>query len=158
MSALLVAPRASTAVRPDEIANRAARASLRAQIATLERRAGLTEMELWESGRAPLPPPAGCDREAARLLTLGELEAIRDALVGHVNAAQRSLTERAELQARARRRLEAMLAEPSARRFEIVPRTELGEPGCGAYHVLPRFGLLGMLFSWWCVKLSSGCP
>ena len=33
-----------------------------------------------------------------------------------------------------------------------------GEPGCGAYVVRPRLGLIGMLAGWWEVKLSSGCP
>jgi hypothetical protein len=51
-----------------------------------------------------------------------------------------------------------MLADPHAHRFEVVRRADLGEPGCGAYAVRPAFGLLGMLFGWWCVKLSSGCP
>ena len=45
-----------------------------------------------------------------------------------------------------------------AHRFERVTRADLGEPGCGAWHVRPRMGLLGMLAGWWEVKLSSGCP
>jgi hypothetical protein len=35
---------------------------------------------------------------------------------------------------------------------------EVGERGCGAYHVRPRLGVVGMLMGWWQVKLSSGCP
>ena len=35
---------------------------------------------------------------------------------------------------------------------------DLGEPGCGAWEVRPRLGLIGMLMGWWQVKLSSGCP
>ena len=33
-----------------------------------------------------------------------------------------------------------------------------GRPGCGAYHVRPRAGIVGMLMGWWQVKISSGCP
>jgi hypothetical protein len=141
---------------------RGARAELRRQVARLEERLGLLAVELWESGnRRPLDDAAslhGRSRHAARLLTIGELEAIRDALVGRVRAGERVLESRSHSTAAARARLEGMLADPSAHRFEIVYRSHLGEPGCGAYHALPRLGLLGMLFGWWCVKLSSGCP
>jgi hypothetical protein len=147
------------AVDPDE---RGARAALRRQVARLEQRLGLLAVELWESGtRQPLDDGAslhGRPRHAARLLTIGELEAIRDALVGRVRGGERALERRNCSTAAARGRLEAMLADPTAHRFEVVYRSHLGEPGCGAYHVLPRLGLLGMLFGWWCVKLSSGCP
>jgi hypothetical protein len=51
-----------------------------------------------------------------------------------------------------------MLADPAAHRWERVTREDLGEPGCGGWHVRPRAGLLGMLAGWWEVKLSSGCP
>ncbi len=39
-----------------------------------------------------------------------------------------------------------------------VSNREIGEPGCGVWHVRPRLGLIGMLMGWWEVKLSSGCP
>jgi hypothetical protein len=51
-----------------------------------------------------------------------------------------------------------MLADPRAHKWERVTRAELGEPGCGDWHVRPRFSLLGLLAGWWEVKLSSGCP
>jgi hypothetical protein len=51
-----------------------------------------------------------------------------------------------------------MLADPAAHRWARVPLAALGEPGCGAYVVRPRLGLIGMLAGWWEVKLSSGCP
>jgi hypothetical protein len=136
---------------------RAARASLRTQIARLERRLGLLAMELWDSGETR-PVPAGPNHGAARMLSLGELEEIRDGLVAQVEAARTALRDRASEQADARARLDAMLADPASHRYEIVHHTQLGERSCGAYHVLPRLGVLGMLFGWWCVKLSSGCP
>jgi hypothetical protein len=39
-----------------------------------------------------------------------------------------------------------------------VANRDLGESGCGVWHVRPRLGLIGMLMGWWQVKLSSGCP
>jgi hypothetical protein len=51
-----------------------------------------------------------------------------------------------------------MLLDPAAHRFARVSCRELGEPGCGAWQVRPRLGLIGMLMGWWQVKLSSGCP
>jgi hypothetical protein len=113
---------------------RAARADLRAQIAALEARGG--------HARAAGGP---------RLLSLGELERVRDALAARVRS------EPAPDPA-ARLQLERMLAHPAAHRRARVPLAALGEPGCGAYVVRPRLGLIGMLAGWWEVKLSSGCP
>lgn len=136
--------------------SRAARASLRAQIARLEERLAAVFYELGIRGRS-LPMPA-VSRHEPRLLSLGELEEVRDALVARVAEAERSMRRRAAAESEARSRLERMLASPSEHRYEVVHRSELGEPGCGAYQVRPRLGVLGMLFDWWCVKLSSGCP
>ncbi|MFL5824183.1 MAG: hypothetical protein ACJ764_12165 [Solirubrobacteraceae bacterium] len=144
-------------IRHDEGTEAAARASLRTQIARLEQRLGLLTLELWESGRARAPAPRQ-RQAAARLLSFGELEGVRDQLVHQIGLGERVLIERADSQARARAELEAMLADPHAHRFETIHRQQLGEPSCGAYRVVPRFGLLGMLFGWWCVKVSSGCP
>jgi len=113
---------------------RSARADLRAQIATLER----------HGGRAPA---AG----GPRLLSLGELERVRDGLAARPAPAPPP-------DPAARRKLERMLADPAAHRWARVPLAALGEPGCGAYVVRPRLGLIGMLAGWWEVKLSSGCP
>jgi hypothetical protein len=114
---------------------RAARADLRAQIAALEARGGSAP----GTGRGP------------RLLSLGELERVRDRL------AAQPRPDRAPDPA-ARLKLEWMLADPGAHRWARVPLAALGQPGCGAYVVRPRLGLIGMLAGWWEVKLSSGCP
>ena len=113
---------------------RSARADLRAQIATLEGR----------GGRAPATG-------GPRLLSLGELERVRDALAARPRPAPAP-------DPAARVALERMLADPRAHRWARVPLAALGEPGCGAYVVRPRLGLIGMLAGWWEVKLSSGCP
>ena len=112
----------------------AARRDLRAQIAALEA----------AGGRAPA---AG----GPRLLSLGELEVVRDHLAAAPEAA-------AAPDESARVLLERMLADPPAHRWARVPLAALGQPGCGAYVVRPRLGLIGMLAGWWEVKLSSGCP
>jgi hypothetical protein len=113
---------------------RAARADLRAQITALEAR----------GGRA-----AGV--AGPRVLSLGELERVRDALAARP-------VSRGGGEEVARVKLERMLADPGAHRWARVPLAALGEPGCGAYVVRPRLGLIGMLAGWWQVKLSSGCP
>jgi hypothetical protein len=38
-----------------------------------------------------------------------------------------------------------------------VSSEDIGEPGA-TLAVRPRWGLLGMLLSWWRVRISSGCP
>jgi hypothetical protein len=122
------------AVRTRAEDERAARADLRTQVAALEVR----------GARAAA-------RGGPRLLSLGELEVVRDALATAPTPAPAH-------DASARLLLERMLADPGAHRWARVPLAALGEPGCGAYMVRPRLGLLGMLAGWWEVKLSSGCP
>lgn len=134
------------------------RRALRAQVARLERRLGQLGGELGRPGRSAPLPPGGRAAAGPRLLGVAELESIRDDLVARVRDAERAVAARTEAEADARARVEAMLADPAAHPWEVVRREELGLPACGAYHVRPRFGLLGVLFDWWCVKLSSGCP
>jgi len=113
---------------------RTARAGLRAQIATLE-------------GRGARAPASG----GPRVLSLGELERVRDGLAARPRPAPAP-------DPAARLKLERMFADPGAHPWARVPLAALGEPGCGAYIVRPRLGLIGMLAGWWEVKLSSGCP
>jgi hypothetical protein len=134
----------------------AARRSLRAQIARLERELADAFVTAYSMGSLDAPPPAR--RSVARMLDLGELEEVRDELVERLRAARVTIAERAELQAASRLYLERMLLEPAKHRFARVSRRDLGEPGCGVWQVRPRLGLIGMLMGWWQVKLSSGCP
>jgi hypothetical protein len=140
--------------------DRAARATLRRQVARLERELAALTFDLWDAGRTarPLPDAAPARLRAGRVLGIGELEAVRDGLLEQIDATRATLRQRSDTQSQARARLDAMLADPAGHRFHIVPREDLGEPACGAYRVVPRLGLLGMLFGWWCIKLSSGCP
>ena len=100
-----------------------------------------------------IPAPGG-----PRALTLGELERIRDGLADRVAQARAVLDERGERQEASRALLERMLLEPGRYKFVRVANRDLGEGGCGVWHVRPRLGLIGMLMGWWQVKLSSGCP
>jgi hypothetical protein len=140
---------------PDSVDEAAARRALRHQVARLE----------GELARlaARVTPRDGIDwstgpRGGPRLLGLGELERLRDDLVERLHAVRATLAARAEREARARALLERMLRDPARHPFVRVTQADVGKPGCGAWQVRPRLGLLGMLMGWWQVKLSSGCP
>ncbi len=135
---------------------RAARESLRAQVSKLERE--LAGIVADGFPRIPAGTGPGSARAVAHLLTLGELERLRDGLAQRVHEAQRLAAARAERERRARALLEKMRLEPGRYRFTRLPVADLGEGGCGVWEVRPRLGLIGMLSGWWQVKLSSGCP
>jgi hypothetical protein len=144
---------------PDEAA---ARRSLRAQIARLERELADAFITAFAMGGLDHPgdqpvalaPPSG----RGRLLGLGELEVVRDDLAQRLHDARVAIHRRADEQAAKRVALERMLLAPAEHRFARISCRELGEPGCGVWQVRPRLGLIGMLMGWWQVKLSSGCP
>jgi hypothetical protein len=134
----------------------AARRSLRMQIARLERELSDAFVTAYPMGG--LESPAGAVRCDPRVLDLGELERVRDELAERLRSARVVIAQRADVQAATRVYLERMLLEPQKHRFARVYCRDLGEPGCGAWEVRPRLGLIGMLMGWWQVKLSSGCP
>ena len=133
----------------------AARRALRAQVARLERE--LTEQACSTWPRTGLPRLTVAGGPAA-LLSLGRLEELRDALADRLAESRRLFAERLELEEGNRRLREEMLADPAGHRWVRVSNRDIGEPGCHDWHVRPRFGLLGMLASWWRVVVSSGCP
>ena len=136
-------------------AEAAARRTLRAQIARLERELAAAFVTAYPMGGLPQPDPGVAQ---PRLLDLGELERVRDALTERLREARITISRRADEQAEKRQALELMLLHPGEHRFERISCRELGEPGCGVWQVRPRLGLIGMLMGWWQVKLSSGCP
>lgn len=133
-----------------------ARAELRRQIGRLERHLAALAAEGFPRVEIASGVPA-VSREG-RALDLGELEALRDALAARVEDGRAALRERVDEDARNRELLDRMLAAPADYKLLQISRDAVGEPGCGHWHSLPRFGLLGMLMGWWRVRISSGCP
>ena len=146
-------PRAA-AVLP-EVDEHAARRALRRQIAHLERELAAAALEPRPrlDPLPPLPSLAG-----PRLLGLGDLERVRDALAGRLSELRGAAEAQERRQEDSRALLEEMLADPPAHKWLRVSNEHLGEPGCKHYHVRPRLGPIGLLMSWWRVKISSGCP
>jgi hypothetical protein len=116
----------------------------------------------------PVAAAIGCDAPVAErardtrpgpcLLTLAELERMRDRLAGRVQELRRLADDRSEHERRSWELLERMKLEPGRYKFVRLPVRDLGQGGCGVWEVRPRLGLVGMLAGWWQVKLSSGCP
>lgn len=138
-----------------EVDERAARRSLREQIARLEHELGRAFVSAF--------PRTGVDVRVLatggpRMLGLGELERLRDDLAERLHEARRALEQRGVEEERNRALLERMLLDPGRYKFVRIANRDLGEDGCGVWQVRPRLGLIGMLAGWWHVKLSSGCP
>jgi hypothetical protein len=138
-----------------EIDERAARRTLLDQIARLESELAALFCSAF--------PRKGFEwkvstRGGPRLLSLAELELLRDDLAERLAANRRALNDRAWVEEQNRQLLEEMLLEPEKHRWVRIRNEDIGEPGCTSYHVRPRYGILGMLMGWWRVKISSGCP
>jgi hypothetical protein len=144
------APRTS----PDE---RGPRRSLLDQVRRLEEESADLFCSAWPRQGLDLIPAIG-ERAGARLLTLGELEELRDELVEQLRRGRAALEERGVAEEGNRRLIEEMLLDPESHRWVHVSNEDIGEPGCTHWHVRPRYGLLGMLMRWWRVVVSSGCP
>ncbi|HEV3045735.1 MAG TPA: hypothetical protein VGY13_00100 [Solirubrobacteraceae bacterium] len=136
---------------------RAARASLRAQIARLERERSAIVAERFPYIAAPAPLTASSAAGPA-LLDLGQLERVRDQLAADLQDLRGRVRERTEHERRAREQLARMRLEPGRHKFAKLPVRDLGQGVCGVWEVRPRLGLIGMLAGWWELKLSSGCP
>jgi hypothetical protein len=149
--------RETVALPLPEVPEAAARRSLRAQIARLERELSA----LVADGFPHIPPlPGGPVRDAAGpgLLDLAALERCRDGLAARLQDLRRAARARAARERQAHEQLERMRLEPGRYRFVKLPVRDLGQGGCGVWQVRPRLGLIGMLAGWWELKLSSGCP
>jgi hypothetical protein len=134
----------------------ASRRTLRGQIARLE-------SELADLFGTTFPREgfewvvAGAAR-GPRVLSLAELERVRDALAERLAENRRRLDERALVEERNRRKIEEMMLEPERFKWAWVSNEDIGERGCKHWQVQPRYGLLGLFFNWWRVRISSGCP
>ena len=141
-------------VRTD-VDERPARAALRDQIARFEEQ--LAGHVTSAFPRSPTPPRLG-GSNGARLQTLAELEERRDALEAALARIRAELDTAGERQESARGRMEAVMLDPAAHRWERITHEDIGEPGCRQCHARPRLGLIGLLMNWWRVIISSGCP
>jgi len=155
MVRVLTQPPGFVDVAVDELG---ARQTLRAQVARLERELQQTLVTSFPRTGIDASLPAARRAASPRILSLGELERLRDRLSAKLTETRRALDVRTEQEEESRRLLERMLLAPGKHKFVRVRNADLGEGGCGVWHVRPRLGLVGMLMGWWHVKLSSGCP
>ena len=138
-----------------EPSERLARRSLLDQVERLESELSSLFISTWPRKGFEFSVPA---HGGPRLLSLEELEQLRDDLAHRTRQARRSLADRTYLEETHRRRIEEMLLEPERHKWVRIGNEDIGEPGCKHWHVRPRWGLLGMLMNWWRVRISSGCP
>src|SRR3954469_2343927 len=138
-----------------QVDERAARRTLREQIGRLEREIVGACLDACPRLPAPAPLPS---RSGPRMLSLGELEQVRDELAVRLAQLRGDLDGQLLRQAESRALLERMYADPPAHKWLRVSNAQLGEPGCKHFHVRPRLGPIGLLAGWWHVKVSSGCP
>jgi hypothetical protein len=138
-----------------ELDERAARADLRRQIAAME----LALVRLFGSAF----PRKGIDFAVAglggpRMLSVDELERVRDSLAARIQEVRSKLHEHAVVEEANRELIERMGEDPASYKWVRVQNEDIGEPGCKNWHATPKWGPLGLLLGWWRVKISSGCP
>ena len=93
-----------------------------------------------------------------RLLSVDELEQVRDSLATRIQEVRTDLHDHALVEEANRELIEQMTADPASHKWVRVYNEDIGEPGCKNWHAKPKWGPLGMLLGWWRVKISSGCP
>ncbi|MDP9188540.1 MAG: hypothetical protein M3O25_04755 [Actinomycetota bacterium] len=135
---------------------RAARNDLRRQIAAMEAELGaLFASAFPRTGiEFRVPAPGG----GPRVLSLDELERVRDSLATRIGEVKNRLGEYGRAEELNRGLIERMSEDPDAHKWVRVSNEDIGEPGCRHWHSRPRWGLVGMAAGWWRVKVSSGCP
>jgi hypothetical protein len=142
---------------------RAARRTLRAQISRLERELSGIVAERFPYISAAPDRASDCAAGETSglgpsLLGLDQLERTRDRLAARLQDLRGLAAERDEHERSAHELLQRMKLEPGRYKDVRLPVSDLGQGGCGVWHVRPRLGLIGMLAGWWQLKLSSGCP
>ena len=121
---------ASPAQPPDtDVDERLGRRELRRQIARLEAQLASYPAD----ARKPGEPTHPLLRPKGHVADMAELEAIRDELVERLKLAREAAQRRGERQDRARARLEDMVSEPAAHKWEKLSKQDLGEPGCASW-------------------------
>ena len=138
-----------------EIDEAAVRRQLREQVAHLEGELAALFCSTY--------PRRGFDwnvrsRGGPRLLSVRELEELRDDLATRLQHNRRALGDRTYVEELNRRRIEEMMLAPEEHKWVRIRNEDIGEKGCKQWHVVPRLGPIGMMMNWWRVKISSGCP
>ena len=139
-----------------ESAQGSARRALLGQIGRLER--GLVEQRCSSWLRIAREGAAAARHRGPRLLSMGELEALRDDLVATLSAERGALADRTLAEDQGRRLREELMLDPAAHGGARVRNADIAEGGCGEVRSEPVCALLGMLMGWWRVIVSSGCP
>jgi hypothetical protein len=138
-----------------ELDERAARADLCRQIAVMELAlARLFGSAFPRKGIEFAVPGMG----GPRLLSVDELERVRDSLAARIQEVRADLHDHAIVEERNHELIEEMVADPASHKWLRVYNEDIGEPGCKHWHSTPKWGPLGMMLGWWRVKISSGCP
>jgi hypothetical protein len=138
---------------PDE---RAARRDLLEQIARLE--SDLAALFCSAYPRGGFDWAVKSRGGGPRVLSLSELERLRDDLAERLHDVRRTLSDRTWVEEQNRRLIEEMMLAPETLKWVRVGAEDIGERGCKHWHVRPRWGILGMMLNWWRVRISSGCP
>ena len=138
---------------PDE---RAARRDLLEQIARLE--SDLAALFCSAYPRGGFDWAVRSRGGGPRVLSLSELERLRDDLAERLHDVRRTLSDRTWVEEQNRRLIEEMMLAPEKHKWVRVGAEDIGERGCKHWHVRPRWGILGMMLNWWRVRISSGCP
>ena len=136
-----------------EVDELAARRELRRQIGRLE-----AQLASYRRDLEILDEPRTLHPAEPRIATAAELERTRDTLLRQLAGARSSASRRAKRERRAREVRDAIVADPGGHRWEVVSAHETGEAGCTTWEARPRAGPLGVLMSWWRIKVSGGCP
>jgi hypothetical protein len=92
------------------------------------------------------------------LLSLAELEIVRDGLVAELERVQETLAPQIHTRREKRILLKRMTEQPVKFHWARVTTIDLGEHGCRSWEVVPKLGPVGLLANWWRVRISSGCP
>src|SRR5205085_3189371 len=116
---------------PDEAA---ARRTLREQIAHLENELGALFCSAFPRTGFDWKVPS---RGGPRVLSLVELEELRDDLADCLEHNRRILGDRTYVEELNRCRIEEMMLEPERHRWMVIRNEDIGEPGCKAGHVRP---------------------
>jgi hypothetical protein len=148
-------PQQTPLVVPGRVDERAARRSLLDQIARLESELAALFCSTYPRQGFMWRVPS---RGGPRVLTLADLEELRDQLAERLAENRRLLSDRTYVEDLNRRLIEQMMLEPAKHKWRRVGAEDIGEQGCKYWEVRPRLGLIGIMMGWWRVKISSGCP